>query len=206
MSESRKVSNYSMRNWLESTETILGINGLKSILNHSNLQKYVDNFPPANYELQIPEEDVKNLFSSLVELFGKKGCHSLQLRMGREMARSGIEKYNQKVVKALLLAARLLPKAKKMWIALNRFKEVNEQAFPNSIDIQEENDCFLMTHRGNFESEGATSEVPVCGVLVGTIEYLMEWITGHKHEVKEIECRAMGHPADVIRISKTIQE
>ena len=72
MSEGTKVTNYIMRNWLESTETILGINGLKSILNHSNLQKYIDNFPPADYELQVPEEDVKNLFNSLMELFGKK--------------------------------------------------------------------------------------------------------------------------------------
>ena len=126
--------------------------------------------------------------------------------MGREMVRIGVEKYNQKVVKALLLAARLLPEAKKMQIALNRLKEENEQAYPNSVDLQEKNDCFLITYRDNLESEGVTSQIPVCGVLVGMVEYVMEWITGHKHEVKEIECRAMGYPADVIRISKAIQE
>lgn len=206
MPENEKISNYVMRNWLESTESILGVNGLKSVLNHSNLQKYVDNFPPADYELQIPLEDVKNLFNSLMELFGEKGSRSLQLRMGREMVRIGVEKYNQKIVKALLLAARLLPEAKKIRMVLDRFKEENEQTYPDSIDLQEDSDCFLVIQKYNPVSDKVTSEVPICGVLVGTIEYMVEWITGHKHEVEEIECRAMGYPADVIRISKTIQE
>jgi predicted hydrocarbon binding protein len=31
---------------------------------------------------------------------------------------------------------------------------------------------------------------------------MVEWITGHPHKVEEIECRAMGHPADVFKVAK----
>ena len=206
MPEAKSISSYVMRNWLESAESILGDNGLKSILNHSNLQKYIDNFPPPNYELQIPQEDIRRLFNSLVELFGEKGSRSLQLRMGREAVRIDLEKYNQKLVKALLLAARLIPETRKMRLILDRYKEESERNFRYSIDIQEDDDYFLVIQKGSFMSEGVTSQVPVCGVLVGAIEFSIEWITGHKHKVEEIECRAMGYPADVFRISKAIQE
>jgi predicted hydrocarbon binding protein len=206
MPEAKRIANYTMRNWLESTESILGVNGLKSVLNHSNLQKYIDNFPPPDYEFQIPEEDVKKLFNSLMELFGQKGTRNLQLQMGREMVKIALEKYNKKIVKALLLAARLVPETKKMRLGLDRYKEEYEQAFPDSVDLQEDDDYFLVIQKVNLVSEGVTSQVPVCGVYVGTIEYFMEWITGHKHKVEEIECKAMGYPADVFRVAKARQE
>jgi predicted hydrocarbon binding protein len=206
MSATERISNYVMRNWLESTESILGANGLKSVLNHSNLQKYIDNFPPPDYELLIPGEDVRKLFNSLMELFGEKGSRTLQLRMGREMVKIALEKYNQKVVKALLLASRLVPEIMKMRLGLDRYKDEYEQTFPDSIDLQEDDNYFLVIQKVNPLSEGVTSQVPICGVYVGTIEYFMEWITGHKHKVEEIECRAMGYPADVFRISKVVEE
>jgi predicted hydrocarbon binding protein len=206
MSEPRKIANYVMRNWLESTESILGANGLKSVLNHGNLQKYIDNFPPRDYELQIPDEDVKRFFNSLMDLFGEKGSRSLQFQIGREVAKIGVEKYNQTFVKALLLAARLVPETRRIRMILDNYKEEGERNFLDSADIQEDDSCFLVIHRGNFMSEGVTSQVPICGVLVSTLDYLIEWITGHKHKVEEIECRAMGYPADVIRVSKTVEE
>ncbi|MBU7021001.1 MAG: hypothetical protein HXS41_08060 [Theionarchaea archaeon] len=206
MPEARKVSNYAMRNWLESTESILGVNGLKSVLNHSNLQKYIDNYPPPDYELQIPREDFRGFFDSLMELFGEKGSRSLQLRMGRETVRIDIEKYNQNLVKALLVAARLVPETRKMRLILDRYKEEYERSYHDSVDVQENDDYFLVIQEACFMSEGVTSQVPVCGILVGVLEYSLEWITGHKHKVEEIECRAMGYPADVFSISKAVDE
>ncbi|MBU7009779.1 MAG: hypothetical protein HXS46_03755 [Theionarchaea archaeon] len=38
------------------------------------------------------------------------------------------------------------------------------------------------------------------------LQALMEWVTGHTHEVEEIECRAMGYSADVFRIAKDRKE
>lgn len=61
MIEGRKTDNLLMRMWLETIEIIVGLNGTKAILNHAQLQKYIDNFPPDNDEMEIPLEGVKNL-------------------------------------------------------------------------------------------------------------------------------------------------
>ncbi|MBU7024159.1 MAG: hypothetical protein HXS40_08315 [Theionarchaea archaeon] len=195
---------------MDTIANIIGINGLKSVLNYAHLQKYIDNFPPYNYELEIPIEELQSLFCSLYELFGQKGAHSLQIRCGREALRIGIEERSS-IAKALKLAARLLPETMKIRLALERVQKDILDMMPTELgksrfELLEEDDCFLYTDRENFESEGITSQVPVCGVIVGNLSYIIEWITGHPHDIEEIECRAMGHPADVIRVSKTRKE
>jgi predicted hydrocarbon binding protein len=210
MSDERKTDNFSMRTYLMTIENIIGSNGLKSILNYGHLEKYIDNFPPDNEELVIPLEDLQRLLFSLYQLFGQKGARSLRLRVGREIFRVGIEK-RPKVAKTLQLASRLIPETKRMRLVLEKLAEYDWKAFSShlekpSFEIQEEEECFVLIDKDRYESEGMTSQEPVCGVFVGAAEAIVEWITGKYHEVEEIECRAMGHSADVFRISKTAKE
>jgi predicted hydrocarbon binding protein len=69
-------------------------------------------------------------------------------------------------------------------------------------ELEEDDDCFLLIDRDNPMSKTRRSEIPSCGTIIGMLQYQIEMITGHPHEVKEIECRAMGHSADVFRIAK----
>ena len=207
MIEGRKTDNLLMRIWLETIQDIVGLNGTKAILNHAQLQKYIDSFPPDNDEMEIPLEDVKNLCQSLVDLFGSRGVWGLQVRVGQRIMRIFIEK-RPRIAKATQIASSLLPETRKMRLALEHYREQGEQRISSSLDgpryeLQEEEDCFLFIDRDNYMSEGTTSQTPVCGVTVGTFQFIMEWITGHKHRVEEIECRAMGYPADVFRIWKS---
>ena len=200
-----KTDNFLMRIYLETIESIVGSNGLKSILNYAHLEKYIDNFPHSNDELEIPVRETQALFRSLLELFGQKGIRGLQLRVGRELARNALEGLPA-IAKALQLAARLMPESRKMRLFLERLAEENEKRLPTQIELQEEEDHFIYTDRNYFLSEGIMSNAPSCHILVGTLQYFMEWITGNEHEVEEIECRAMGHPSDVLRISKARKE
>lgn len=208
MSEGKKTDNFTMKAFLETIQNIVGPNGLKSILNYAHLKKYIDNFPPDNEELEIPLKDLQGLYYSLIELFGSKGARSLQLRVGRGNVQRGFDR-RPKTMKAIQLAARLLPETKKIRLVLERLIEYDKKAYAQAedlIELQEEGDYFLIIHRDRFESEGVISQTPVCGDFVGTIEALVEWITGHPHKVEEIECRAMGHPADVFKIAKVRKE
>ncbi|KYK36366.1 MAG: hypothetical protein HXS48_15005 [Theionarchaea archaeon] len=210
MIEGRKTDNLLMRIWLETIQNIVGSNGTKAILNHAQLQKYIDNFPPDNDEMEIPLEDVKNLRHSLIDLFGGKGAWGLQLRVGQRITRIFIEK-RPGIAKATRIATGLLSEPKRMRLALEHYKEQGERRTSSLLDaprydVQEEEDYFLFIDRDNYMSEGTTSQTPVCGVTVGSFQSMMEWITGHKHKVEEIECRAMGYPADVFRIWKSKEE
>lgn len=210
MDEGRKTENFVMRIYLETIQNIVGVNGLKSILNYSHLEKYNESFPPNNAELAIPLEELRALFYSLYELFGSKGVRGLQLRVGRENARIGIEGRSA-IAKPLKAAARLVPEEKKMRLLLKKTVEQSKEIYTWNLDkppveLLEEDDCFLIIHRDRFESEEIISNTPVCNVFVGNLQYAIEWITGHPHEVEEIECRAIGDPADVFRISKARKE
>jgi predicted hydrocarbon binding protein len=198
-----RTSNYEMRTWLETIQNIVGHNGLKSILNHAHLTQYVDNFPPKDYDFQIPLEDVSRLFDSLNALFGERGTRTLQLRIGREFTRVSIDNYNPVMARGLQVASRLVPETTKMRLALQKFQEELGRALSLDIKLQEEEDHFLLSCKGIFISQGVESDCPVCHAYVGILEYLVEWITGHPHSVEEVQCRAMGHPADVFKISKT---
>lgn len=208
MTEERKTENFVMRIYLSTIENIVGSNGLKSILNYAHLEKYIDSMPPNNDRLEIPLKDLQIIFHSLYELFGQKGVRGLQLRVGRENARIGIEGRSS-LAKPLMVAARLLPEAKRMHLLLQKLVEQSNQVYTfqigeSPVELQEDEDHFLIIHKDRFESEGITSDVPVCNLFVGNLQHAVEWITRHPHKVEEIECRAMGHSADVFRIEKIV--
>jgi predicted hydrocarbon binding protein len=202
-----KTDNLVMRANLETIQGIIGPNGLKSILNYAGLQKYIGNFPPDNDKREIPVEELQNLDRSLLHLFGGKGARGLQLRIGREFARIAIGR-RPHIEKAVKIAARFLPETKKMRLVLEKWGEEVEKREPSQIykpriEIREEENCFIYIDRDHYAREGIISETPACNSYVGILEYLMEWITGHKHRVEETSCRAIGDSADVFRIEKS---
>lgn len=206
--EERKTDNFSMRIYLETVENTVGSHGLQSILNHAHLEKYIGSFPPDNDNVEIPLEDMKILCRSLQEFCGCEGTRSLLLQIGRENVRRGLEK-RPGIAKAMRVAALLVSETKKMRIGLEKLVETTKQRYTSSvyapderIELREEEDCFLIIERDCWESEDVIAQSPVCVVCVGIIDAVMEWITGHAHKVEEIECRAMGDPADVFRIEK----
>ncbi len=206
-----RIDNFIMRTYLETIESIVGYNGLKSILNYGNLQKYINCFPPPNNEKVIAEEDLRRLYFSLIELFGHKGAYGLQIKVGRENVKRGLAKL-PKIARILRIASLFVPESKKIRIGLEKFIETIEKRsiYPSGtvpiLELQEKEDSFILIFRKYWESKGVISLTPVCGILVGTIEALTEWITGHPHQVEEIECAAMGHPADVIKVFKAQAE
>lgn len=205
MVEGVKADNLVMRVFLETIENIIGPNGLKSLLNYAHLEKYIDNFPPDNDDPEIPVEDLGSLYMSLYEMFGNKGACTLKLRVGRENVHRGLQK-RPGIARTLQVASRLVPETTKMRLALERLMEYMGDGSSHSsaplVELKEQEDCFLLIQRENIESDGITSETPVCYIALGIIDALVAWITGHEHEIKEIQCRAMGDSADVFRIAK----
>lgn len=210
MPEESKTVNFLMKCWLITIQNIVGPNGLNSVLNYAHLQKYIDNFPPDNELFEIPVKDARDLFHSLYELFGSKGSRSLSFRVGREYARIGIDG-RPAIVKALMLAARLVPEKMKMRLALDKLVETENMWFRSNVsgpivELKEEGNYFYIVRKDWFESGGIVSQQPVCGMYSGMLQYIMKWITGHEHDVEEIECKAVGDSVDVFRIEKARKE
>lgn len=208
--EERKTDNITMRLWLETLESVLGYNGLRSLLNYGQISEYIDNFPPDNDELDVPLKDLHALYVALLEVFGEKGTRSLQLRIGREFIRIGVTK-RPTIAKMLKLSTRILPEKNKIKLALQKFADEFDRRQPSleynpRMEVEEKDDCFLLIDKDSFESNGVKSDRPMCATCVGRLEYMLEWITGNKYHIEEVKCRAMGDSCDVFRISKKSQE
>jgi predicted hydrocarbon binding protein len=86
---------------------------------------------------------------------------------------------------------------------LHSFSSFDElELVSSTTELREGEDCFFLIEKNWIESEGKSSEMPVCVLTVGIIQHVLEWITGREYVVEEIECRAMGCPADVFKISE----
>ena len=208
--DDRKTDNLTMRIWLELIENITGTNGLKSILNYAHLEKYIDKYPPENDGIEIPVEDVRILYMSLMELFGQKGARGLQLRAGKEFVRFGQRK-RPDILKKLGAALQSAPETERVKIILKLYIDQHEQRWTSKsgaprFELQEEGDYFLMIDKDNPMSENLISQAPVCSTTVGMLQEMLGGLGGNPPDVEEIECRAMGHPADVFRVSKVGKE
>jgi predicted hydrocarbon binding protein len=205
MLEGRKTDNLVLRLTLETIQKELGTSMLKNILNRAHLQKYIDAFPPDNDELAIPLEELHRIQLALFEILGYKGSRGLMVLIGEEISRNGVEK-RSKMTNVFKMSLKLFSESKKIKMLLNFLVKQSEQRYTIDInpcvEVVEKEDSFLFIHKQWHTSEGVTGDKPVCNDLVGMIKYLVEWITGNKHEIEEIECRATGDKADVIRIAK----
>jgi hypothetical protein len=93
---------------------------------------------------------------------GDKGARALQLRIGREFVRIGVEKRSS-LARALRVGVRLLPETRRMKLALDKWIEGAEQRFPSQLEesrfeIREEEDYLIFIDRDNASSSGITSD------------------------------------------------
>ena len=201
MVEGKKVANLSMKLWLEAIQAVIGIKELESVLSYAHLEKYINNFPPDDHEMQTPLEDLRTLLLSLYEVEGGRHTHDLQLHVGRERARMSV-RAQPELAGIIHTAICSVPEHKRMRMALEKIKEETERMYKTHIELREEESCILCINRSNFESEEVISTIPVCGAFVGILQYVIEQVTENPYQVEEVECRALGHPADVFKITR----
>ena len=156
VSDDVKIDNLIMRVFLETTESIIGPNGLRSILNYGGLQQYINTLPPDNDELEIPVEHLNSLYRSINETFGDNGAYTLKLRVGRENVRRGLEK-RPTIAKAMRMASRLLSETRRMRLGLERLMEYMDRGSSADsetphVEFREEDDYFFIIQRENLES------------------------------------------------------
>jgi predicted hydrocarbon binding protein len=210
LSPQRKIDNLLMNIYLRAIWDMVGEQGIDSILEYVHLKKYSDAFPPENDEREVPLTDLTYLYHSFFDLYAYKDPQNLQLRMGQTIMKYALETVPN-MVRELRVSSSLLSQSKAMHVVLEKFVEESECRWPSPFPgphtiLQEENQWFLIIERDCFLSEDITSQTPVCFVYVGALEFLVQWVTGHHHTVEEIECRALGHPADVFKIWKSSKE
>jgi predicted hydrocarbon binding protein len=108
-------------------------------------------------------------------------------------------------------ALKLLPSARRMQIVLDRLAEQGEEMYGAVYYLDEQEDAFFLDIAGcpycaeitrHSKERNKPVSKPVCHIPAAIIDEMMEWATGQKHLVEEVQCIAQGAPACRFRVGK----
>jgi hypothetical protein len=205
--EHRPMSGYYYPNliakiYLEAIEEVMGINGLKALLNLANMQHLIDSFPPGNLAKQFDFADFAHLNESMEMMYGPRGGRALSLRAGRKAFDQGLKNFGA-MVGVADRAFRLLPLKLRMKVGLGAMAKAFSTTSDQISYVQEQDDHFLYVIERCPVCWGRQSDTPICHAAMGIILEGLNWGTGGlRFKVAEVTCIARGDPACNFTISK----
>lgn len=189
---------------LLSGDEILGQAGMSAVLNAiPGGSRFVENYPPANTNLEFPFELVAGLQASLELIYGPHGGRGLSMRMGRTSFQHGLSEFGP-LFGLTDLAFRLLPLKTKLRVGANAFAEIFNKHSDQRVRI-EDRDTQLYWHIERCPvCWGRKTEAPACHLAVGLLQEALYWVSGGKmFNVEETQCCAVGDSQCSILIDKT---
>jgi predicted hydrocarbon binding protein len=208
--EEKRIPSLLLSTLLTQIDEAMGRRGLIKLLRQAGLSEYVSQFPPLLDTPSIPVHEYSRLVAHTYYLFGAQDARSIFLRSGRQNAPELRRQWPTQFT-VVGTALRLLPNARRMQSVLDKLGEQTQEIYGAICQVTEEEGalfftitncpyCSAFARQGQKLSRPPTK--PVCHIPVSTLEEMMEWTTGQKHIVEEIECSALGAPACRFRIGK----
>ena len=187
---------------LLSMEEILGHNGLKAVLNQSNLSHLINNYPPNNLDLQFKFENLSKIQVALEELYGPNGGRGLALRTGRACFKYGLQEYGP-ILGLTDLAFRLLPMNEKLVAGGEIFAGCYNKFSDQRVRVDQDEGYYYWIIERCPTCWGRHTDEPACHLAVGILEEALFWVSSGKHyRVEETECIAKGDATCTIKIDK----
>jgi len=195
MPEERLIQAAAVRTMLDSIADVAGEKGRNMVLRHAGLEEYIENPPPIEGDVMVPNDHYRAICKALMRTFGK-GSRVMLIYAGEGTIYRSLEA----VPGAFTSAMRFLPGGFRRRAAMKIASVACERitGIPPKV---EHNKGKVLFHYYNCPfCEGDESDEPICYYDVGIFKAFAEWSTGKPHKVTEIECSAMGAEACVHEI------
>jgi len=188
--------------YLEAIEEVMGTNGLKALLNMSNMKELIDNFPPGNLSKEFDFADFARLNEGMEMMYGPRGGRALALRAGRKAFDQGLKNFGA-MVGVADRAFRVLPLKYKMKVGLGAMAKAFTTTSDQDCYVEEKDDHFLYVIKRCPVCWGRHSDSPICHAAMGIIQEGVHWGTGgQQFKIAETTCIARGDPSCNFAISK----
>jgi predicted hydrocarbon binding protein len=201
--EDRFISNMTFRVVLLGIQEIIGNNGLKTVLNYSDLKKYLVDFPPNDHEKNsCHASEVAAVDKGVAEIFGDNGGAAILFQVGRMQAKWGLEENPDTVTtaRALLAGKDEFETAK---TALELAAAVVAAETQSKAWVEADGKDLLYHIDENTHSFGIKSDRPACSVTSGFVTGIVQWATGKNDWIgREEKCMAQGAPFCTHRLKK----
>ena len=181
------------RIYLESIKEITGENGLKTLLNYSNLGSLIDNYPPDNLEKAFDFSNFSMINQAMEEIYGVRGGRGLALRIGRNTFDDFLKDYGT-FAGVLDTSFRIMPIQKKISFGLKAMARVFSEKSDQVTRLEENETSFLYKIERCPACWGRSGEDhAVCYYMVGLLKEGMHWVSGGKEfMIVETNCITMG--------------
>lgn len=183
-------------------EEILGKNGINAVLNHTQLNHWINHYPPNNLDLSFPFSDLSQIQVGLEEIYGPRGGQGLALRVGQASFKYGLREFGP-MLGITDMAFRLLPLPTKLSTGAAIFAETFNKFTDQIVRVEDTSDTIFWHIERCPVCWQRTTSRPSCSLAVGILQEALYWISSGKYfNVQEIACIAQGDAACTIAIDK----
>jgi|GEM_PF-1492679 len=191
--EDRPISNMTFRVMLLGIGDIVGENGLKSLLHRTSLEKYRDNLPPNNENIEdCLVSEATRLDEAIEDIYGRKGAISILRQVGNMQASWGIEE-NRAVADALRQQFNGKGDIERAKEILTITASIIAAQMNAEVWVEEENGVLYYRDRTFTHCFNRTSDEPVCHVTEGFLTGLARWAAPDtRWRAMEEVCMAAG--------------
>lgn len=187
---------------IQSLESVLGRNGVNSILNLANLPGRMENLPPDDFEKQFDFTELSSILAALEEIYGVRGSRGLAVRAGNAIFTGALRDYGA-LAGISNPAFKGLPLQVKLRVGLPAIARILSQLSDQISTVEEQDDRMIFSVQGCPACQGRQAESPECALILGLVQEGLKWITdGTEFRVTESQCLAMGDPVCAFTIGK----
>jgi predicted hydrocarbon binding protein len=180
MSE-KTVTDGVIRIVMDATESVVGENGLKAMLNFAKMPYLLENKPDYGYEKKYTDEEYARILHSYYDVLGVSGAKSIFRMIGRAIAKrtTGL---------GLFDAFKDFPPEERLLKSVELYTTISGRGhafIEEGVIVYDNTACTTCSD--------IRSNTPVCTIVGGFLDDMVKWAgMPEKHSV-ETHCKAMGH-------------
>ena len=187
---------------LTAMESIMGSHGVNAVLNLSELDYLVNNYPPNNLDPGFSFKECSAIHKTLEDMYGARGGRALARRAGRETWQYALKEF-MPILGITDLAARTIPLSIKLKIGLDIFAQTFNRFSDQVVRLGEDERGYLWIIERCPLCWGRQTDTPCCHLAVGVLEQGLDWVSrGRRFRVEQVTCIATGDETCTIVISK----
>lgn len=180
MSEEKTVSNIVIRVLMDGTEEILGLNGMKALLNYAGLSYLIQNRPDYSFEKNYREDEFNAISSSFYNILGTSGAKAMFRLIGQGLGRGAINA-------GIYESFKELPGEEILFKMIEIYVMASGKG-----ELSRDGDIFIYDNPRCSACKGVKDNTPVCTVLNGMFGEYLKWAGVEGMKVVETKCKAMG--------------
>jgi len=204
MPDDRMMPNDALRILFLAIEEVMGKDGMRAALHGAKLERYIDNYPPKNLNLEVRFSEYGAVEQAVEDFYGPRGARAMLLRVGRTTFNYAMKE--QSAVLGLAgqaLKVTPLPTSAKMKLLLEQMVAAVNKTVNQPATLEEDADSFNWVVSHCMCLKRPKHQSPCCFVTVGGLMEATKWLTDKQYPVQEIACINQGADACRFRVSKT---